>query len=255
MPRSHWSRWATRRCRFPRVWAVFWRETSWRRSTFPRSIARTSTDLPFAPKTPLVRPKKSRAAWYCCRIHRDGRGAAGRGTAGNRDGDRHRGHVAARRGRGRDDRTHGSGRRRASGPPCGQRGWRRVLCWDRHRCRGDRPPRRRPADKSRDGGSGRDRCGSSARLARPRVAVISTGDEIIPPGEPMRPGMVFDSNARIIADAVRELGGEPVEYGIVRDDLLLRQRVAEAMAGAMRSCCREERARARAIFRTAPSAS
>jgi putative molybdopterin biosynthesis protein len=66
---------------------------------------------------------------------------------------------------------------------------------------------------------------------RPRVAVISTGDEIIPPGEPMRPGMVYDSNARIIADAVRELGGEPVEYGIVRDDLpLLRRRVAEALA-------------------------
>lgn len=67
---------------------------------------------------------------------------------------------------------------------------------------------------------------------RPRVAVISTGDEIIPPGEPMRPGMIYDSNARIIADAVRELGGEPVEYGIVRDDLpLLRQRVEEALAG------------------------
>jgi putative molybdopterin biosynthesis protein len=67
---------------------------------------------------------------------------------------------------------------------------------------------------------------------RPRVAVISTGDELIPPGETMRPGMVFDSNARIIADAVRELGGEPVEYGIVRDDLsLLRQRIAEAMVG------------------------
>jgi putative molybdopterin biosynthesis protein len=67
---------------------------------------------------------------------------------------------------------------------------------------------------------------------RPRVAVISTGDEIIPPGEPMRPSLVFDSNARVLADAVRELGGEPVEYGIVRDDLaLLRQRVAQALAG------------------------
>ncbi len=66
---------------------------------------------------------------------------------------------------------------------------------------------------------------------RPRVAVISTGDEILRPGEPMRPGMVFDSNGRIIADAVRELGGEPVEYGVVRDDLaLLRQRVTEALA-------------------------
>ena len=54
---------------------------------------------------------------------------------------------------------------------------------------------------------------------RPRVAIISTGDEIISPGQPMRPGMVFDSNARIIADAVRELGGQPVELGIVRDEI------------------------------------
>lgn len=63
---------------------------------------------------------------------------------------------------------------------------------------------------------GRDRI---AVYRRPRVAVISTGDEIISASEVMRPGLVFDSNARILADAVRELGGEPVELGIVRDDL------------------------------------
>ena len=67
---------------------------------------------------------------------------------------------------------------------------------------------------------------------RPRVAIISTGDEIIAPGQAMRPGMVFDSNARIIADAVREQGGEPVELGIVRDDMeqlraVLREAIAE----------------------------
>jgi len=54
---------------------------------------------------------------------------------------------------------------------------------------------------------------------RPHVAIISTGDEIIAPGQPMRAGMVFDSNARIIADAVCELGGLPVELGIVRDEI------------------------------------
>lgn len=65
---------------------------------------------------------------------------------------------------------------------------------------------------------------------RPRVAVVSTGDEIIPPGQPMQPGMVYDSNARIIADAVRELGGDPVPLGIVRDDLdELRERVTTAL--------------------------
>jgi putative molybdopterin biosynthesis protein len=65
---------------------------------------------------------------------------------------------------------------------------------------------------------------------KPRVAVISTGDEIIPPGETMRPGLVFDSNARVTADAVHELGGEAVELGVVSDEVdLLRQRLTEAV--------------------------
>ena len=34
----------------------------------------------------------------------------------------------------------------------------------------------------------------------------------------MHPGLVYDSNATILADTVRELGGEPVSFGIVRDD-------------------------------------
>ncbi len=53
---------------------------------------------------------------------------------------------------------------------------------------------------------------------RPRVAIISTGDEIIPPGAEMSLGKIYDSNATIIADAVREAGCEPVSYGIVPDD-------------------------------------
>lgn len=65
---------------------------------------------------------------------------------------------------------------------------------------------------------------------RPKVAILSTGDELISPGEPMRPGLVYDSNARILADAVRELGGEPLLLGIVRDDLeLLRQRLWQGL--------------------------
>ena len=54
---------------------------------------------------------------------------------------------------------------------------------------------------------------------QPRVAIISTGNEIIAPGEPMRPAHVYDSNSQILADAVRELGGLPHFCGIVRDDL------------------------------------
>jgi len=68
---------------------------------------------------------------------------------------------------------------------------------------------------------------------RPRVAILSTGDEIIEPGQPMRPGLVYDSNARILADAVTELGGLPVPLGIVHDNLdQLRSRLDEALAAA-----------------------
>lgn len=52
---------------------------------------------------------------------------------------------------------------------------------------------------------------------RPRVAIFSTGDEIVAPGGPIRPGQVFDSNAAVLAAAVEELGGEPVPLGIVPD--------------------------------------
>ena len=53
---------------------------------------------------------------------------------------------------------------------------------------------------------------------QPRVAIISTGDELIPPGQPMAEGKVYDSNARIVADAVRENGGEPQVLGICPDN-------------------------------------
>jgi putative molybdopterin biosynthesis protein len=53
---------------------------------------------------------------------------------------------------------------------------------------------------------------------RPRVAIFSTGDEIVAPGSAIRPGQVYDSNAAILAAAVEEAGGEPVRLGIVKDD-------------------------------------
>jgi len=56
-------------------------------------------------------------------------------------------------------------------------------------------------------------------VGRPSVAIISTGDEIISPGEPMTHGGVYDSNAAILAAAVEELGGQPHVLGCFRDDL------------------------------------
>jgi putative molybdopterin biosynthesis protein len=65
---------------------------------------------------------------------------------------------------------------------------------------------------------------------KPKVAVISTGNEIIEPGNEIGPGLVYDSNARIISDAVTEAGGEPLEMGIAIDDVdELRAIVAESL--------------------------
>jgi putative molybdopterin biosynthesis protein len=72
-------------------------------------------------------------------------------------------------------------------------------------------------------------CDRVAVVRRPRVAILSTGDEIVQPGETMRPGLVYDSNGRILADAVRELGGEPEFVGAFRDDVeALRDALARA---------------------------
>jgi putative molybdopterin biosynthesis protein len=68
---------------------------------------------------------------------------------------------------------------------------------------------------------------------KPVVAILSTGDEIIAPGQPMQAARVYDSNAQILADAVRELGGEPLRLGIVGDDVAaLRERLRQAIASA-----------------------
>jgi putative molybdopterin biosynthesis protein len=62
------------------------------------------------------------------------------------------------------------------------------------------------------------------------VAILSTGDEIVPPGGPIAPGQVYDSNAAILAASVEECGGAPLPLGIVRDD---RAALAEALADAL----------------------
>ncbi len=53
---------------------------------------------------------------------------------------------------------------------------------------------------------------------RPRVAIFSTGNEIVAPGNPLPRGAVYDSNAAIIGAAVEELGATPVHLGVVPDD-------------------------------------
>jgi len=57
--------------------------------------------------------------------------------------------------------------------------------------------------------------------ARPRVGIIPTGDELIQPGEEVKPGAVIDFNSTVLAAFVREWGGSPVKYPRARDDFTL----------------------------------
>jgi molybdopterin molybdotransferase len=62
---------------------------------------------------------------------------------------------------------------------------------------------------------GRDRV--QAR-PRPRVVVLSTGSELVDPGEPLSPGKIPDSNSSLLTAAAQEAGGIAFRVGIVPDD-------------------------------------
>jgi molybdenum cofactor synthesis domain-containing protein len=63
-------------------------------------------------------------------------------------------------------------------------------------------------------------CGIAEVTARRsvRVAVISTGDELIQPGQPLRPAAIYDSNGAIVTAAINENGGNAVFWGAIPDD-------------------------------------
>ena len=68
-------------------------------------------------------------------------------------------------------------------------------------------------------------------VRRPKVAVLSTGDELVEPGNSLKPAGVYDSNSAIIAAAVSEAGGEPLVFGAFPDDAaVLEKTVREAIA-------------------------
>ena len=53
---------------------------------------------------------------------------------------------------------------------------------------------------------------------RPWIAILSTGNELVPVGQPLRPGEIFESNSWMLEALVEELGARPVPLGIARDD-------------------------------------
>ena len=57
-----------------------------------------------------------------------------------------------------------------------------------------------------------------ATYCRPKVAILSTGDELVEPGEELGPGQIINSNDYSLAAAVKEVGGEPILLGTARDD-------------------------------------
>jgi molybdopterin molybdotransferase len=61
---------------------------------------------------------------------------------------------------------------------------------------------------------------------KPKVGIISTGDEIIDPEEQTSAGQVRDINSFTLAALIESAGGEPVLYGILKDDLDLLTSVA-----------------------------
>ena len=66
---------------------------------------------------------------------------------------------------------------------------------------------------------------------RPRVAILSTGNELVEVDEALRPGQIVNSNAYTLAAAVQETGGQPVPLAIARDTL---EEIRAALSEAVR---------------------
>ena len=64
----------------------------------------------------------------------------------------------------------------------------------------------------------------------PRIAVLTTGDEVVPPGRALEPGQVYDANAPLIASWLRERGCSRITTEHLPDDLA---RTADALARAL----------------------
>ncbi|MCB7059791.1 molybdopterin-binding protein, partial [Eggerthella lenta] len=61
--------------------------------------------------------------------------------------------------------------------------------------------------------------GQLSVLRRPRVAIFSTGDELVMPGEPLRPGAIYNSNRFTLRGLAQAAGCTVSDFGIVPDRL------------------------------------
>ncbi len=69
--------------------------------------------------------------------------------------------------------------------------------------------------------------------ARPRVAIYSTGNEVVPQGKTLKPGQVYDINSYTLSAVVAANGCVPVRRGLVRDD-------PEAITDAVRDAAKHD---------------
>jgi len=67
----------------------------------------------------------------------------------------------------------------------------------------------------------------------PRVAIITTGSELVPPGVPLGPGKIYDSNSHSLVAQLRDCGCEPIVLGEVADHA---ETTARAIASGLTQC-------------------
>ena len=72
-----------------------------------------------------------------------------------------------------------------------------------------------------------------AVYARPRVAILSTGNEIVEPGRLLEPGQIYDINRFTLAGVVAAHGGEPIAYRTAHDTI-------DDLTGALDACLRDD---------------
>ena len=56
-------------------------------------------------------------------------------------------------------------------------------------------------------------------MVRPKVAIISTGDELVPPGAELSDGQIHESNSFGVAVLIERMGGQAVRYDVVHDTI------------------------------------
>jgi molybdopterin molybdotransferase len=64
-------------------------------------------------------------------------------------------------------------------------------------------------------------------FAKPRVAILSTGNEIVDPGQPLAPGQIYDINRMTISAVVSDNGGHPIPYRTAADTIEDLQRAVD----------------------------